>query len=215
LSWVVLVGVVLVAVGRGSSRAEPLLLLLPLLAGAFWVGATASTSRTLLTTSLPSCPHLDPLALVLSPAWSVLGARWLLGERARSDGCPLTPPSYPLGMLPACLRASAPLPLTLRPPLQAAQISTSSATLTTRPSLERIAHHSHIRGLGLSSTTLEPLPSSEGMVGQLSARKAAGVILKMVEEGRIAGRAVLMAGPVGSGKTAIAQGQCSCAQGVG
>lgn len=45
------------------------------------------------------------------------------------------------------------------------------------------------------------------MVGQLQARKAAGVILKMVEEGRIAGRAVLMAGPVGSGKTAIAQGQ--------
>lgn len=47
------------------------------------------------------------------------------------------------------------------------------------------------------------------MVGQLQARKAAGVILKMVEEGRIAGRAVLMAGPVGSGKTAIAQG-ASC-----
>jgi RuvB-like protein 2 len=89
--------------------------------------------------------------------------------------------------------------------LQAAQISTTSATLTTRPALERIAHHSHIRGLGLSDS-LEPLPSSEGMVGQLGARKAAGVILKMVEEGRIAGRAVLMAGPVGSGKTAIAQG---------
>lgn len=47
------------------------------------------------------------------------------------------------------------------------------------------------------------------MVGQASARKAAGVIIKMVEEGRIAGRAILMAGPVGSGKTAIAMGESS------
>lgn len=44
------------------------------------------------------------------------------------------------------------------------------------------------------------------MVGQGKARKAAGVILKMVKEGRIAGRAVLMAGPPSSGKTAIAMG---------
>lgn len=44
------------------------------------------------------------------------------------------------------------------------------------------------------------------MVGQAKARKAAGVILKMVKEGRIAGRAVLMAGPPSSGKTAIAMG---------
>lgn len=45
------------------------------------------------------------------------------------------------------------------------------------------------------------------MVGQAKARKAAGVILKMVQEGRIAGRAILMAGPPSSGKTAIAMGQ--------
>ena len=44
------------------------------------------------------------------------------------------------------------------------------------------------------------------MVGQAKARKAAGVILKMVNDGRIAGRAVLMAGPPSSGKTAIAMG---------
>ena len=44
------------------------------------------------------------------------------------------------------------------------------------------------------------------MVGQINARKAAGVILKMVQQGRIAGRAILMAGPPGSGKTAIAMG---------
>ncbi|KAK9319094.1 TIP49 C-terminus-domain-containing protein [Lipomyces orientalis] len=70
-----------------------------------------------------------------------------------------------------------------------------------------VASHSHITGLGLESdTTLEPRRTSQGMVGQLKARKAAGVILQMVKEGRIAGRAVLMAGPPSTGKTAIAMG---------
>jgi RuvB-like protein 2 len=45
------------------------------------------------------------------------------------------------------------------------------------------------------------------MVGQVKARKAAGMILKMVQEGRIAGRAMLFAGPPSTGKTAIAMGQ--------
>lgn len=45
------------------------------------------------------------------------------------------------------------------------------------------------------------------MIGQGKARKAAGVILKMVQEGRIAGRAILMAGPPSTGKTAIAMGK--------
>lgn len=40
--------------------------------------------------------------------------------------------------------------------------------------------HSHIRGLGLDDT-LEPRPCAQGMVGQLAARKAAGVILKMIK----------------------------------
>jgi RuvB-like protein 2 len=44
------------------------------------------------------------------------------------------------------------------------------------------------------------------MVGQGKARKAAGMILKMVQEGRIAGRAMLFAGPPSTGKTAIALG---------
>lgn len=44
------------------------------------------------------------------------------------------------------------------------------------------------------------------MVGQLKARKAAGVVLKMIQAGKIAGRAVLIAGPPSTGKTAIATG---------
>ncbi|KNE54227.1 RuvB-like 2 [Allomyces macrogynus ATCC 38327] len=71
--------------------------------------------------------------------------------------------------------------------------------------VERIGAHSHIRGLGLDDA-LEPRTTSQGMVGQLQARKAAGVILEMIKEGKIAGRAVLMAGAPGTGKTAIAMG---------
>ncbi|KAF0872465.1 RUVB2 protein, partial [Crocuta crocuta] len=48
--------------------------------------------------------------------------------------------------------------------------------------------------------------ASQGMVGQLAARRAAGVVLEMIREGKIAGRAVLIAGQPGTGKTAIAMG---------
>ncbi|CAO2822104.1 unnamed protein product [Amaranthus hypochondriacus] len=71
--------------------------------------------------------------------------------------------------------------------------------------IERIGAHSHIRGLGLDSS-LEPRLSSEGLVGQIPARKAAGVILHMIKDGKIAGRGVLIAGQPGTGKTAIAMG---------
>ena len=69
--------------------------------------------------------------------------------------------------------------------------------------------HSHIHGLGLDAN-LEPRASSQGMIGQGKARKAAGVILKLVQEGRIAGRSILMAGPPSTGKTAIAMGEQCC-----
>ena len=66
--------------------------------------------------------------------------------------------------------------------------------------------HSHIRGLGLDDR-LEPRKNSQGLVGQVKARKAAGMILKMVQEGKIASRAMLFAGPPSTGKTAIALGE--------
>ena len=46
--------------------------------------------------------------------------------------------------------------------------------------LERIGAHSHVRGLGLNDD-LEPRQVSQGMVGQLAARRAAGVILEMIK----------------------------------
>ena len=59
----------------------------------------------------------------------------------------------------------------------------------------------------MDPATLEPLSTTtHGLIGQDKARKAAAIILKMVQEGKIAGRAVLIAGPPSTGKTAIAMG---------
>ncbi len=63
--------------------------------------------------------------------------------------------------------------------------------------VDRIGAHSHIRGLGLDNT-LEARATSQGMVGQVSARRAAGVILEMIKDGKIAGRAILIAGQPGT-----------------
>jgi len=69
--------------------------------------------------------------------------------------------------------------------------------------IERIGAQSHIRGLGLDES-LNARQSSQGMVGQVSARRAGGIITQMIKDGQIAGRAVLIAGQPGTGKTALA-----------
>merc|ERR1712216_1081424 len=88
----------------------------------------------------------------------------------------------------------------------AAAIQAPSATeIKDLTRIERIGAHSHIRGLGLDDA-LEARQGSQGMVGQCSARKAAGIILQMIRDGKIAGRAILIGGQPGTGKTAIAMG---------
>jgi len=71
--------------------------------------------------------------------------------------------------------------------------------------IERIGAHSHIRGLGLDDS-LDARNVSQGMVGQKNARRAAGILLDMIRDQQIAGRAMLIAGQPGSGKTALAMG---------
>jgi len=45
-----------------------------------------------------------------------------------------------------------------------------------------------------------------GLVGQLKGRKALGVVQRIIQEGLISGRGVLLAGPPCTGKTALAMG---------
>uniref|UniRef100_A0A7C4NQF4 DNA helicase n=1 Tax=Staphylothermus marinus TaxID=2280 RepID=A0A7C4NQF4_STAMA len=68
---------------------------------------------------------------------------------------------------------------------------------------KRIGVHSHIRGLGLDEKG-RALFIADGMVGQTKAREAAGIVVKLILEGKIAGKGVLFVGPPGTGKTAIA-----------
>jgi RuvB-like protein 1 len=68
---------------------------------------------------------------------------------------------------------------------------------------QRIASHSHIKGLGLKEDgTAEEIAS--GLVGQEKAREAAGIVVEMIRSKKMAGKALLFAGAPGTGKTAIA-----------
>ncbi|CAD27111.1 DNA helicase domain [Encephalitozoon cuniculi GB-M1] len=68
-----------------------------------------------------------------------------------------------------------------------------------------IAIHSHVRSLGLDDCG-NPVEKPDAVIGQENAREAAGLIVEMVRTKRMSGRAVLISGPVGSGKTALAVG---------
>ena len=67
----------------------------------------------------------------------------------------------------------------------------------------RVGFHTHIRGLGLDEHG-KAKKVADGLVGQEEAREALGVVVEMVKEGRMAGRGLLIVGPPGTGKTALA-----------
>ena len=61
------------------------------------------------------------------------------------------------------------------------------------------------QGLGLKDDG-EAIDMSAGWVGQEQAREACGVVVDMIKQKKMAGRALLMAGAPGTGKTALALG---------
>lgn len=67
---------------------------------------------------------------------------------------------------------------------------------------QRIAPHSHVKGLGLDDGGLAK-PVGGGFVGQKEAREAAGIVVDLVRSKKMAGRAVLLAGPPGTGKVSL------------
>ncbi|WZN67247.1 RuvB-like DNA helicase [Chloropicon roscoffensis] len=72
---------------------------------------------------------------------------------------------------------------------------------------QRIATHTHIKGLGLAEDG-EPIADAVagGFVGQDAAREACGLVVEMIRSKKMAGRALLLAGAPGTGKTALALG---------
>ena len=68
---------------------------------------------------------------------------------------------------------------------------------------QRIATHSHLTGLGLNDVGYA-IPFSSGFSGQTNAREAAGIVVDLINNRKMAGRAVLLAGAPGTGKTALA-----------
>jgi len=73
---------------------------------------------------------------------------------------------------------------------------------STRRAVE-VTLHSHIRGLGLDEQG-RPLPVADGFVGQIEARKSAAIVVELVRQGKMQGKGVLLVGPPGTGKTALA-----------
>merc|ERR1712235_57401 len=68
---------------------------------------------------------------------------------------------------------------------------------------QRVAAHSHVKSLGLTDEgTAEQIAG--GMVGQEEAREGCGLIVELIKSKKMAGRGILLAGPPGTGKTALA-----------
>lgn len=67
----------------------------------------------------------------------------------------------------------------------------------------RTATHTHIKGLGLDEHGVAK-PVDSGFVGQKEAREACGVIVDLIKTKKMSGKAILLAGAPGLGKTALA-----------
>jgi RuvB-like protein 1 (pontin 52) len=100
-----------------------------------------------------------------------------------------------------------------------ATAATAAATATASSALSggggsRISAHTHIAGLGLDETGSVPtrddatttIDTKSGLVGQVAAREALGIVTDLVIGQQLAGRALLLVGPPGTGKTALAMG---------
>jgi len=68
---------------------------------------------------------------------------------------------------------------------------------------QRVATHSHVKGLGLNDDG-SAAEVAAGLVGQEKAREALGVAVELIKTKKMAGRALMLAGAPGTGKTALA-----------
>jgi hypothetical protein len=96
-------------------------------------------------------------------------------------------------------------------------MSIKITTVSSHSKQQKIASHTHITGLGLDPQG-NALEMGNGLVGQIEARKAAGVIKDLILTKQMSGKGfyffvinytnkgLLFAGPPGTGKTALALG---------
>jgi len=68
---------------------------------------------------------------------------------------------------------------------------------------QRVATHSHVKGLGLNEDG-SAAEVAAGLVGQEKARESCGVVVELIKTKKMAGRALMLAGAPGTGKTALA-----------
>lgn len=76
-------------------------------------------------------------------------------------------------------------------------------TATSAGRSSRIAPHSHIKGLGLTPEGFANIDGA-GFIGQTNAREACGVVVDLIKSRKFSGRALLLVGAPGTGKTALA-----------
>ena len=81
-------------------------------------------------------------------------------------------------------------------PLQIEEVKSTTKTA-------RVAGHTHVKGLGLDEKG-RAKEVAAGLVGQENAREAAGIVVDLIRTKKMAGRALLLAGAPGTGKTALA-----------
>jgi RuvB-like protein 1 (pontin 52) len=69
---------------------------------------------------------------------------------------------------------------------------------------DRVAAHTHVVSLGLDEMGEVEEGGNCGLVGQVMARQGCGLVVDLIQSQKLAGRALLLVGPPGTGKTALA-----------
>lgn len=82
------------------------------------------------------------------------------------------------------------------------KINTANVTSSTTKD-SRTSAHTHIKGLGLDEHGFAKQIDG-GFVGQTEAREACGIIVDLIKSKKMSGKAILLAGGPGTGKTALA-----------
>ena len=97
----------------------------------------------------------------------------------------------------------APAPAQAPTPVEEVQPANTANVTSTVTKDNRTAAHTHIKGLGLDERGFAK-QIDDGFVGQKEAREACGIVVDLIKTKKMSGKAILLAGGPGTGKTALA-----------